>query len=38
MMTVTYPLSRDEREAVASYLGTSAQTIAYPESTYCADR
>jgi polyvinyl alcohol dehydrogenase (cytochrome) len=38
MMTVAYPLSRDERQAVAAYLGTAAQAIAYPESAYCADR
>src|SRR5262245_15362351 len=25
MMTVAYPLSRDQREAVAAYLGTSAE-------------
>jgi polyvinyl alcohol dehydrogenase (cytochrome) len=38
MMTVAYPLSRDERQAVAAYLGTAAPAIAYPESAYCADR
>ena len=38
MMTVAYPLSRDEREAVAAYLGTSAPAIAYPPGAYCADR
>jgi polyvinyl alcohol dehydrogenase (cytochrome) len=38
MMTVAYPLSRDERQAVASYLGTAAPAIAYPQSAYCADR
>ena len=38
MMTVAYPLSRDERQAVAAYLGTSAPAIAYLESAYCADR
>src|SRR5947207_5635290 len=30
MMTVAYPLSRDERNAVATYLGTNAPAIAYP--------
>jgi len=38
MMTVAYPLSRDEREAVAAYLGTSAPAITYPPSAYCGDR
>jgi polyvinyl alcohol dehydrogenase (cytochrome) len=38
MMTVAYPLSRDERQAVAAYLGTTAPAISYPESAYCGDR
>jgi len=38
MMTVAYPLHRDEREAVAAYLGTNAPATAYPQSAYCADR
>src|SRR5712691_8336898 len=32
MMTVAYPMSRDERQAVAGYLGTSAPAIAFPPS------
>jgi len=38
MMTVAYPMSRDERQAVAGYLGTSASAVAFPPSAYCADR
>src|SRR5580693_9378083 len=38
MMTVAYPMSRDERQQVAAWLGTSAPVIAYPPSAYCADR
>src|SRR6516225_4434239 len=38
MMTVAYPLSRDERQAVAAFLGTTAPAIAYPERAYCTDR
>jgi polyvinyl alcohol dehydrogenase (cytochrome) len=38
MMTVAYPMSRDERREVAAFLGTSAPVIAYPPSAYCADR
>ena len=38
MMTVAYPMSRDERESVAAYLGTNAPAIAYPPSAYCSDR
>jgi polyvinyl alcohol dehydrogenase (cytochrome) len=38
MMTVAYPMSRDERQAVAAYIGTSAQAIAFPATAYCTDR
>ena len=38
MMTIAYPLSRDERQAVAGYLGTSAPAINFPASAYCSDR
>jgi polyvinyl alcohol dehydrogenase (cytochrome) len=38
MMTVAYPMSRDEREAVAAYLGTNAPAVAFPPSAYCSDR
>ena len=38
MMTVAYGMSRDERQAVAAYLGTNAPAIAFPPSAYCSDR
>jgi polyvinyl alcohol dehydrogenase (cytochrome) len=38
MMTVAYPMSRDERDAVAAYLGTNAPAISYPATAYCSDR
>jgi polyvinyl alcohol dehydrogenase (cytochrome) len=38
MMSVAYPLRRDEREAVAAYLGKSPNDSAPPASAYCADR
>src|SRR5215471_7478799 len=38
MMSVAYPLRRDEREAVAKYVGTSAGDPAPPASAFCADR
>jgi polyvinyl alcohol dehydrogenase (cytochrome) len=38
MMTVAYPLSRPERQAVAVYLGTNAPAIAFPPSAYCSNR
>jgi polyvinyl alcohol dehydrogenase (cytochrome) len=38
MMTVAYPMSRDERESVAAYLGTNALAVSYPVTAYCSDR
>jgi polyvinyl alcohol dehydrogenase (cytochrome) len=38
MMTIAYPMSRDERQAVAAYIGTSAPAVSFPPSAYCVDR
>ena len=38
MMTVAYPLHRDERQAVAAYLGTAGPAISFPPSAFCGDR
>jgi polyvinyl alcohol dehydrogenase (cytochrome) len=38
MMTVAYGMSRDERQAVAAYLGTNAPANAFPSSAYCSGR
>ena len=38
MMNIAYPLKRDEREAVARFLGTTAADAAPPASAFCADR
>jgi polyvinyl alcohol dehydrogenase (cytochrome) len=38
MMSVAYPLRRDEREAVAKYLGTDGGDPVPPASAFCADR
>ncbi|MGA2711869.1 MAG: PQQ-binding-like beta-propeller repeat protein [Bryobacteraceae bacterium] len=38
MMTVAYPMSREDRQAVAAYLGTKAPAIAFPPGAYCSDR
>ncbi|HLK48046.1 MAG TPA: PQQ-binding-like beta-propeller repeat protein [Bryobacteraceae bacterium] len=38
MMTVAYPLQRDERQAVAAYLGTAGPAISFPPSAFCAER
>src|SRR6267142_2632509 len=38
MMSVAYPLRRDEREAVAGYLGAPDRNTASAGPTFCADR
>ncbi len=38
MMTVAYPMAREDRQAVASYLGTNAPALSLPPSAYCPDR
>jgi polyvinyl alcohol dehydrogenase (cytochrome) len=38
MMTVAYPMSRDERQAVATYIGTNSPAVLFPLSAYCRDR
>ena len=38
MMTVAYPMSRGEREAVAAYLGTNAPAVSFPARAYCSSR
>jgi len=35
MMSIAYPMKREEREAVASFLGTSATEAAAPASAFC---
>src|SRR5215471_5731486 len=37
MMTVAYPMSREDRQAVAAYLGTNAPAIKFPASAYCSN-
>src|SRR2546425_7917264 len=38
MMNIAYPLRRDERAAVAAFLGTSGGDPTPPAAAYCADR
>jgi polyvinyl alcohol dehydrogenase (cytochrome) len=38
MMTVAYPMAREDRQAVASYLGTNAPALSLAPSAYCPDR
>jgi polyvinyl alcohol dehydrogenase (cytochrome) len=38
MMSVAYPLSREEREAVAKYIGTAAKDAPPPPEAFCSDR
>src|SRR6476659_8760458 len=35
MMSIAYPIRRDERDAVAKYLGTGADDVAMPASAFC---
>jgi polyvinyl alcohol dehydrogenase (cytochrome) len=38
MMTIAYPMRREEREAVASYLGTAGPPPGPPAAAFCGDR
>src|SRR5438034_900812 len=38
MMTIAYPLKRDEREAVAAYLGKAGPEPGPPANAFCSDR
>jgi polyvinyl alcohol dehydrogenase (cytochrome) len=38
MMTIAYPLSRDERQAVAAYLGIAGPASEPQPSAFCSDR
>jgi polyvinyl alcohol dehydrogenase (cytochrome) len=38
MISVAYPMRRDEREAVAAFLGTPGGDAGPPSSAFCADR
>ena len=36
MMAVAYPIKREEREAVANYLGTKVEEAPLPASAFCS--
>src|SRR5579863_3626930 len=38
MMSIAFTMSRDDRIAVASYLGTDAAVTGPPASAFCSDR
>src|ERR1700676_2229057 len=38
MMSIAYPLNRDEREAVAAYLGTAGKDAPPRPEAFCSDR
>ncbi len=38
MMNIASPMNREDRQAVATYLGTNASAINYPASAYCSNR
>ena len=38
MMSIAYPLRRQEREAIANFLGTPGQDAPFPASAFCSER
>jgi putative pyrroloquinoline-quinone binding quinoprotein len=38
MMGIAYPLRRQEREAIANFLGTPGQDAPFPASAFCSER
>ena len=38
MMQIAYPMTRDEREAVAKFLGTEGSESVLPPEAFCKDR
>jgi polyvinyl alcohol dehydrogenase (cytochrome) len=38
MIAIAYPMTRGEREAVASYLGSAGAAVEFPPKAFCADR
>lgn len=38
MMSIASPLNRQEREAIASFLGTGADDVPYSPSAFCSDK
>ena len=38
MMSIAYPMNREEREAVAAYLGTAGKEAPPPPEAFCSDR
>lgn len=38
MMSIAYPLRRQEREAIANFLGTPGEDAPFPASAFCSER
>src|SRR5215472_15557056 len=38
MMSIAYPLRREEREAIANFLGTRAEEEPFPPSAFCSEK
>lgn len=38
MMSIAYPLRREEREAIANFLGTKTEEAPFPPSAFCAEK
>jgi polyvinyl alcohol dehydrogenase (cytochrome) len=38
MMSIAYPLRREEREAIANFLGTKTEDVPFPPSAFCSEK
>jgi len=38
MMSIAYPLHRNEREAIANFLGTGTEDVPFPPSAFCSEK
>jgi polyvinyl alcohol dehydrogenase (cytochrome) len=38
MMSIAYPLHREEREAIANFLGTGAEEAPFPPNAFCSEK
>ena len=38
MMAIAYPLRREEREAIANFLGTKSEEVSFPPGAFCREK
>ena len=38
MMTIAYPLRREEREAISNFLGTKSEEVPFPPGAFCPEK